>query len=47
MDDAQLRIDTAPLPGAQELRRRSTPVGQFLRFLRLNWTMYRLANHRH
>ncbi|MDY7528243.1 MULTISPECIES: hypothetical protein [Cryobacterium] len=45
MDDAQARIDAAPLPGTGELRRRSNPVLQFIRFLGLNWTMYRLAKH--
>ncbi len=47
MDNAQLRIDAAPLPTSRELRRRGNLVGQFLRFMRLNWTMYRLANHHH
>ena len=45
MDNAQARIDMAPLPGMRELRRRSNLVQQFVRFLSLNWTMYRLAKH--
>jgi sulfide:quinone oxidoreductase len=45
MDNAQLRIDAAPLPGARELRRRSNLIVQFIRFVGLNWTMYRLAKH--
>jgi hypothetical protein len=47
MDNAQARIDAAPLPGARELRRRGNLAQQFIRFLNLNWTMYRLAKHHH
>ena len=47
MDDTQRRIDAAPLPGVRELRRRRNLILQFLRFVRLNWTMYRLARHHH
>lgn len=47
MDQAQLRIDAAPLPGARELRRRRNIFIQFFRFLSLNWTMYMLAKRHH
>ena len=47
MDNAQQRIDTAPLPGKGELRRRSNLFVQFFRFLHLNWTMFRLARKHH
>jgi hypothetical protein len=43
MDTTNDRIAAAPLPTAAELRRRQAPVRQFARFMRLNWTMWRLA----
>jgi len=47
MDNAQHRIDNAPLPGTRELRRRSNLLLQFFRFLSLNWTMFMLARRHH
>lgn len=47
MDDTQRRIVAAPLLRAHELRRRSNLITQLVRFLSLNWTMYRLARHHH
>ncbi|TFD11944.1 NAD(P)/FAD-dependent oxidoreductase [Cryobacterium sp. TMT1-21] len=47
MDNAQHRIDTAPLPDARELRRRSNLFVQFVRFLRLNFTMFMPAKRHH
>lgn len=47
MDDTNARIAQAPLPTAGELRRRRNPVVQFFRFMRINWTMWRLAQKSH
>lgn len=47
MDTAQHGIDTAPLPGSKELQRRSNLARQAVRFLVLNWTMFRLAKRHH
>ncbi|MFC5929379.1 hypothetical protein [Cryobacterium melibiosiphilum] len=47
MTTTQDRIDRAPLPGAAELARRSNLGVQLLRFLMLNFTMYRLAKSSH
>lgn len=47
MDNTNERIAMAPLPTPAELRRRRNPVGQFFRFLRINWTMWRLARKHH
>jgi hypothetical protein len=47
MDHTNERIATAPLPTAKELRRRRNPLVQFGRFLRINWTMWRLARRKH
>jgi len=47
MDTAQDQIDNAPLPDARELRRRSNIVIQFFHFVKLNWTMFRLAKQHH
>jgi sulfide:quinone oxidoreductase len=47
MDTAQHRIDVAPLPAPKEVRRRSNLVRQVVRFLVLNWTMYRMATRHH
>lgn len=47
MDNTNERIAMAPLPTPRELRRRHNPVGQFFRFLRINWTMWRLARKHH
>ena len=47
MDNTNERIAVAPLPTAAELKRRHNPVGQFFRFMRINWTMWRLARKHH
>ncbi len=47
MDTTNERIATAPLPTPKELRRRRNPVIQFGRFVRINWTMWRLARRKH
>jgi hypothetical protein len=47
MDDAQSRIDRAPLPDASELRRRRNVVIQFFQFMNLNWKMFTLAKQHH
>jgi hypothetical protein len=47
MDDTNERIATAPLPTRGELRRRRNPFSQFFRFMRINWTMWRLARKHH
>ncbi|WP_193746397.1 hypothetical protein [Demequina aestuarii] len=47
MDTTNERIAQAPLPTTQELRRRRNPVLQFFRFMRINWTMWRLARTSH
>ena len=47
MDNTNERIAMAPLPTAGELRRRKNPVGQLFRFMRINWTMWRLARKHH
>ncbi len=47
MDNTNERIAMAPLPTEAELRRRKNPVGQFFRFMRINWTMWRLARKHH
>ena len=47
MDYTNERIARAPLPTARELRRRKSIVGQFFRFMRINWTMWRLARKHH
>jgi len=47
MDNTNERIAMAPLPTTGELRRRKSPFGQFFRFMRINWTMWRLARKHH
>ncbi len=47
MDNTNERIATAPLPTARELRHRRNAFGQFGRFMRINWTMWRLARSKH
>ncbi len=47
MDDTNERIAQAPLPNQGELKRRHAPVRQFARFMRINWTMWRLARRHH
>lgn len=47
MDNTNERIAHAPLPTARELRRRRSVFGQFFRFMRINWTMWRLAQKSH
>ncbi len=47
MDTTDERIAAAPLPTEGELRRRRNPVLQFTRFMRINWTMWRLARKHH
>lgn len=47
MDTTNERIAQAPLPTAKELRRRRNVFVQFVRFMRINWTMWRLARRSH
>jgi hypothetical protein len=47
MDSTNERIAQAPLPTRAELRRRRSVVRQFGRFMRINWTMWRLARRHH
>ncbi len=47
MDNTNERIAMAPLPTPAELRRRRNPFGQFFRFMRINWTRWRLARASH
>lgn len=47
MDDAQQLIDSAQLPDARELRRRSNLAIQFVHFVKLNLRMYLLARRHH
>ena len=47
MDTTDERIAAAPLPTGGELRRRRNPVLQLTRFMRINWTMWRLARKHH
>lgn len=47
MDVTDERIAAAPLPTESELRRRRNPFLQFARFMRINWTMWRLARKHH
>ena len=47
MDNTNERIAMAPLPTKAELKRRRNPVMQFFRFMRINWTMWRLARKSH
>jgi hypothetical protein len=47
MDNAQSRIDAAPLPSTRELNRRRNLFVQLARFLSLNINMYRLAKRSH
>lgn len=47
MDNTNERIATAPLPTDRELRHRRNLLGQFGRFMRINWTMWRLARKKH
>ncbi len=47
MDTTDERISHAPLPTAGELRRRKNVFLQFARYMRINWTMWRLAQKHH
>lgn len=47
MDNTTERIGMAPLPTPRELRRRRNPFFQFFRFMKINWTMWRLAQKHH
>lgn len=47
MDNTNERISRAPLPTHGELRRRRGVLRQFGRFMRINWTMWRLARRSH
>jgi hypothetical protein len=47
MDNTNERIAQAPLPTKGELKRRQNPFFQFFRFLKINWTMWRLAQKSH
>ncbi len=40
------RIQAAPLPSERERRRRNNPIIQFVRFVALSWSIFRLA-HKH
>jgi len=44
---AHPRIATAALPTGGELRHRRNAFCQFFRFMRINWTMWRLARKHH
>ncbi|MFW2513728.1 hypothetical protein ACNI3K_08100 [Demequina sp. SO4-13] len=47
MDSTNERVAHAPPPTAKELRRRRNLALQLLRFLSINWTMWRLARKSH
>ncbi|WP_169748451.1 hypothetical protein [Demequina salsinemoris] len=47
MDTTNDRIAAAPLPTQGELRRRRNPFTQFFRFMRINLTMFMLAQKKH
>ncbi len=47
MDNTNERIAMAPLPTAGELKHRRNAFSQFFRFMRINWTMWRLARKKH